>query len=82
MKKTIILFSFTILAPAVCFGDYNQNYQEGYKQGYQYNNGGIKNLPPIPPITPLRNIGENEQDGYARGILEGHQAREDRFPNY
>mgnify|MGYP001583699638 CR=1 FL=1 len=56
------------------FGD---GYQGGYKDGYQYSEGGgVKPIAPIAPISPIPDIGENTyDDGYTRGIIEGQKQR-------
>ena len=76
--KLIILCMLFVLITGVCMADdYGKGYQEGYKEGYQYQeNGGIKPIAPIPPIPPIPQIGESGyNDGYNRGVIEGHNVR-------
>jgi len=55
---------------------YPDNYQKGYKEGYTYNEGGIREIAPIPPIAPIPNVGETTEDAYTRGILDGRKDRQ------
>jgi len=58
--------------------NYGDGYQKGYKKGYQYQeNGGIEPIAPISPIPPIPRIGESGyDDGYRRGVIEGHEKRQ------
>jgi hypothetical protein len=74
MKIQITTMIF-ILLTVVAFGqfnDYDRGFQNGYKEGYCYNDFGC--IAPIPPITPIPQIGESNdsyQDGYNRGFKRG-----------
>lgn len=73
MKK-ILLFSLLIISLLDCFAqnNYDRGFQNGYKEGYCYND--LTCIPPVPPITPIPLIGENSnsyQDGYNRGFKKG-----------
>lgn len=82
MKKIhvtlICYFSFIIFA----FGQSNFDigFKDGFKNGYCYSNNQSSYTcnPPIPPLTPLLQINENQnsyQDGYNRGFLFGQARR-------
>lgn len=82
MKKlfTIIL----IILCKISFGqnDYDKGFQNGYQEGYCYNDFGC--IAPIPPITPIPLIGEsndNYQDGYNRGFKRGLEDKQTKKSN-
>lgn len=87
MKKQIATLTLLLLT-IVAFGqtDYSRGFQNGYKEGYCYNDFGC--ISPIPPITPIPLIGEsndNYQDGYNRGFksgLEDKQAAKTKSGGY
>lgn len=87
MKKNLLLL-IALLTSIVVFGqsDYSRGFQNGYKEGYCYNDFGC--ISPIPPITPIPLIGEsydNYQDGYNRGFkrgLEDKQAKKSNSGGY
>jgi hypothetical protein len=58
--------------PARAGDGFCRGYEAGYKRGYCSNHGGQMCIPPIPPICPIPNVGENSfQDGYDRGFQDG-----------
>lgn len=66
----ILLCSFVTLYSQSKF---NEGFSDGYKKGFCQDKG-IGCLAPIPPFSPLPQIGEdinNYQDGYNRGFTEG-----------
>jgi hypothetical protein len=49
-------------------------YQTGYQRGWCAGQFGC--IPPIPPICPIPNVGQDSyQDGYDRGYADGQDAR-------
>jgi uncharacterized protein (TIGR02145 family) len=83
MKKNL-LFLIGLLLSLSTFGqsDYSRGFQNGYKIGYCYNDYGC--IPPIPPITPIPRIGENQdnyQDGYNRGFKQGLEDKQAKKPS-
>lgn len=70
MKKifaTLLLLSALTVYAATGFCE---GWSDGYKAGYCYQQYGC--IPPIVPICPIPNIGEDSyQDGYNRGFLAG-----------
>jgi len=73
MKKNLLLI-IALFVSAFTFSqnDYSKGFQNGYKQGYCYNDYGC--ISPTPPISPIPLIGENNdsyQDGYNRGFKAG-----------
>ena len=81
MKKTMLFTALLILISGMLYAgteDYGDNYQAGYEQGYTYSGGGIKPIAPIPPVPPMPRIGESSEDAFTRGVLDGHQTREER----
>lgn len=81
-KLFIIVFSLLLSGlssiSALADDNYGDGYQRGYKKGYQYQeNGGIEPIAPIAPISPIPKIGERGyDDGYRRGVIEGHGKRQ------
>ena len=83
MKKILILTSILLIfTSASAFsdtsrGNYGKGYQQGYQKGYQYQDqGGVEPIAPIPPIPPIPHVGESGyDDGYRRGVIEGHEER-------
>jgi hypothetical protein len=77
MKWLVLSMCFVCIAGICMADDYGKGYQEGYKKGYQYQeSGGIEPIAPIPPIPPIPAIGERGyDDGYRRGVIEGHEER-------
>jgi len=57
---------------------YGDNYQDGYREGSTYNEGGIRSIAPIAPIPPIRRVGESDSDGYTRGLLDAVNKRQER----
>ena len=84
MKKqiaTLTLFLLTFVAFGQ-YNDYDRGFQNGYKEGYCYNDFGC--ISPIPPITPIPLIGEsndNYQDGYNRGFKRGLEDKQAKKSN-
>jgi hypothetical protein len=86
MKKKMLFTAFVLLnIVSLAQNDYSRGFQNGYKEGYCYNDFGC--ISPIPPITPIPLIGEsndNYQDGYNRGFklgLEDKQAKKSNSGN-
>jgi len=78
MKKHVITLMLLLLT-IVAFSqtNYDKGFQNGYKEGYCYNDFGC--ISPIPPITPIPYIGEsnnNYQDGYNRGFKTGTEDKQ------
>jgi len=82
----LIIYMFTFLIAVLLNvyshgdeGNYGNGYQKGYQKGYQFQeDGGIEPIPPVPPIPPIPVIGESGyDDGYRRGVIEGHENRDD-----
>lgn len=78
MKKSILFLLPLIIFTNKIFSqtNYQIGFSDGYKAGYCYNIG-VGCIPPIVPITPLRQIGESSDsyfDGYNRGLLMGSNA--------
>jgi len=73
MKKQIVTIALVLFALVSCAQtEYSKGFKAGYKEGYCYNDYGC--VSPIPPVTPIPNIGErndNYQDGYNRGFKMG-----------
>ena len=61
------------------YESYSSNYQKGYKEGYTYSGGGIREIAPIPPIAPIPNVGETAEDAYTRGILDGQRKKQNKW---
>ena len=84
MKKqiaTLTLFLLTFVAFGQ-YNDYDRGFQNGYKEGYCYNDFGC--ISPIPPITPIPLIGEsndNYQDGYNRSFKRGLEDKQAKKSN-
>jgi hypothetical protein len=83
MKKNLLLL-IALLTSITVFGqsDYSRGFQNGYKEGYCYNDFGC--IAPIPPITPIPLIGEsndNYQDGYNRGFKRGLEDKQAKKTN-
>lgn len=77
MKSYYLIF---LVLPLIYFGqnNFNSGFQEGYKKGYCQNQG-ISCLEPIPPISPIPSINENQnsyQDGYNNGFQRGLKVQE------
>lgn len=77
MKKIILVVIFSLNYILVYSQtDYSRGFQSGYKAGYCYNDFGC--VEPIPPVTPVPLIGENNnnyQDGYNRGFKMGSEGK-------
>lgn len=74
MKNLLFVnFVFIFIFSSLSQNQYNQGYSDGYPIGYcYYSNMGC--IAPITPIAPLPNIGEssnNYLDGYNRGLIDG-----------
>ena len=73
MKHALITFTLVFVTLfSVAQTDYNRGFDNGYKEGFCYNDFSC--IPPIPPIPPIPNIGESYddyQDGYNRGFKRG-----------
>jgi len=73
MKKLILVLigmSMLMAAEISAYGDFCSGWNNGYKAGYCYQKGYC--LPPIPPLCPFPNLGEDSyDDGYNRGFLAG-----------
>lgn len=41
MKKLMLLCLIAVLSTAYDWNDYGDNYQQGYEDGYTYNEGGV-----------------------------------------
>jgi flagellar biosynthesis/type III secretory pathway protein FliH len=85
MNKIIIIACclLVIFTANIALGynqDYGKGYQRGYQKGYQFQEkGGIEPIAPIAPIPPIPNIGEKGyDDGYRRGVIEGHNKRQEQ----
>ena len=76
MKKLILLF---LVIPLFAFSqDYSDGFRAGYKEGYCYNDYGC--IPPIPPVTPIANVGEySYKHGYNRGFKMGIEAKKYKY---
>lgn len=72
----IIIFVFLLVSNIIfCQSNFNNGFNDGYKKGYCQDKG-IGCLPPLPPLAPIPEIGENSnsyQDGYNRGFKMGLQ---------
>jgi hypothetical protein len=73
--KILLIFISTLLITSLIYSqnNYSQGYKEGFPIGYCYNQS-IGCIAPITPIVPIPNIGEsynNFLDGYNRGLLDG-----------
>lgn len=83
MKKNLLLIVALLISVATfAQSDYSRGFQNGYKEGYCYNDFGC--ISPIPPITPIPLIGEsndNYQDGYNRGFKRGLEDKQTKKSN-
>lgn len=73
MKNSVLgcLFSITIifLSSQALAGSYCEGYKDGYAVACKAATG-VPCIVPICPVTPVRNIGEPQND-YKRGYLHG-----------
>ena len=83
MKKFIkYLFVFTIATtlgalPSIIKSDYCDGWENGYEEGWCYNQG-YNCLTPLIPLCPLPYLyKETYQDGYNRGFIKGREDYED-----
>jgi hypothetical protein len=72
--KFLLIGLFTILF--FSNSSYNSNFcegfEQGFKQGYCYNRGTFGCIPPITPLCPLPNYGQDSyRDGYNLGFTRG-----------
>ncbi len=78
MKTLLQIITFIVASlPAFCQTNFDRGFYNGYKKGYCLN-AGVSCLPPLPPLSPLPQIGENlnsYQDGYNRGFETGLSAQ-------
>lgn len=75
--KRIALIALLVLGSATT-AKADTPFCTGYATGYQrgFCAGEFGCIPPIPPICPIPNIGEQSyQDGYDRGYADGREAR-------
>ena len=74
MKKLLIVL---ILLPLVSYGQFDNGYSDGWKEGYCYGKG-IGCIAPVPPIAPIPDLIKGEdftyKSGYSRGLLDGKAA--------
>lgn len=78
MKRSLaavaVVLSLVLVPEAHANGDYCEGFQDGYAEGWCYEEFGC--IKPIPPICPIPRIGEQGyQDGYNRGFQTGTRAK-------
>ena len=80
MMVRVALFSAAFLvmgaAPTLA-ATYCEGWREGYVVAYQAKAGGFRPLVPLCPLSPLRNLGEPQDDGqrgHFHGVLAGTAA--------
>jgi len=73
MRKIMLLVLF-LLSMVVGFGynnEYCEGWNDGYPEGYCYNSG-YSCMAPMTPMCPMPNYGQDGyNDGYNRGFLRG-----------
>lgn len=78
MKHTVLLLILSLLSVlSYSQSNYDKGFKAGYEEGYCYNDFGC--ISPIIPLTPMLNIGENNdsyQDGYNRGFKMGMEDKQ------
>jgi len=76
---SLILFVVALSAILWCIVVWRQDtaqageYQDGYRNGYEYSESGMPSLPPMPVINQTPRTGE---DQFVRGILDGREEKE------
>lgn len=82
MRKSLIIFLF-FNALIYSQTKFSQGFKDGYEKGYCQDRG-MSCIPPIPPISPIPQVGENldsYQDGYNRGFKMGMSAQSGKENN-